>query len=146
MVYPRFYPRIGAQFDGPIRTHDALGCLGQRSGISPGVRARRKGDTERCPVDWRHDDATLVQHRRHTPRLAIIAAYYFLRIFTFVRYPGEAAVDRAAANSAKDGCRASTPRSLAASPLPERLRLLLGRLAQNEKPVAHRPDPLKRPH
>ena len=35
---------------------------------------------------------------------------------------------------------------LADSPLPERLRLLLERLAQNEKPVAHRPDPLERPH
>ena len=37
-------------------------------------------------------------------------------------------------------------RDLADSPLPERFRLLLERLAQNEKLVAHRPDPLKRPH
>jgi hypothetical protein len=37
-------------------------------------------------------------------------------------------------------------RDLAVSPLPERLRLLLERLAQSEKPVVCRPDPLKRPH
>jgi hypothetical protein len=82
VVYPRFYPRIGAQFDGPIRTHDDLGSQPRRE-------SRPETCTERCPMDRRHDDATLVQHRRHARRLAIIEAHYFCRILPLQLAMGE---------------------------------------------------------